>query len=111
MLIGIVSGSRYQRVKESVLLRTLGASKTQIGRIMLLEYIFLGTLSALTGLTLSIGSAWALSYFVFEVPFKPEFLPLATTVPFVAGLTMLVGHLSAKNVASSPPLKILRDII
>ena len=111
VLIGIVSGSRYQRVKESVLLRTLGASKTQIGRIMLLEYIFLGTLSALTGLTLSIGSAWALSYFVFEVPFKPEFLPLAVTVPFVAGLTMLVGHLSAKNVASSPPLKILRDII
>ena len=111
VLVGIVSGSRYQRIKESVLLRTLGASKTQIGRIMLLEYIFLGTLSALTGLTLSIGSAWALSYFVFEVPFKPEFLPLAVTVPFVAGLTMLVGHFSAKNVASSPPLKVLRDII
>ncbi len=110
VLIGIVAASRYQRVRESILLRTLGASKNQISRIMFLEYIFLGTLSALTGLALSVGGAWALSFFLFEIPFNPELLPLFFAVPFVAGLTTLVGHLSARNVSSSPPLEILRNI-
>lgn len=110
VLIGIVAASRYQRVRESILLRTLGASKNQISRIMFLEYIFLGTLSALTGLALSVGSAWALSFFLFEIPFNPDLLPLFFAVPFVAGLTTLVGHLSARNVSSSPPLEILRNI-
>ena len=110
VLIGIVAASRYQRVRESILLRTLGASKIQISRIMFLEYIFLGTLSALTGLALSVGGAWALSFFLFEIPFNPKLLPLFFAVPFVAGLTTLVGHLSARNVSSSPPLEILRNI-
>ena len=44
VLVGIIAGSRFQRVRESVLLRTLGASRSQVGRIMALEYVFLGDL-------------------------------------------------------------------
>ena len=38
--VGIIAGSRYQRIQECTLLRTIGARKSQIRRIMLLEYIF-----------------------------------------------------------------------
>ena len=110
VLVGIIAGSRFQRVRESVLLRTLGASRSQVGRIMALEYVFLGGFAALTGLTLSIGSAWALSFFVFEVPFQPNIWPLFIALPVICLLTVLVGQLSGKGINESPPLEILRTI-
>ena len=42
VLIGSVRNSKYQRIKESVLLRTLGAKNGQILKISALEYLFLG---------------------------------------------------------------------
>ena len=54
VLIAAVVTSRLQRVREGVLLRTLGASRAQINRILRAEYLFLGAFAALTGLSLSI---------------------------------------------------------
>ena len=50
VLIGSVRNSKYQRIKESVLLRTLGAKSKQILQITALEYVYLGVLGSLTGL-------------------------------------------------------------
>ena len=47
VLIGSVRTSKYQRIKESVLLRTLGAKNKQILKITALEYVFLGILGSL----------------------------------------------------------------
>lgn len=110
VLVGIVAGSRYQRVRESVLLRTLGASRKQVGRIMAMEYVFLGGFAALTGLTLSIGSSWALTFFVFEVPFQPSIAPLFIALPAICLLTVAVGQLSGRGISDSPPLEVLRTI-
>ena len=41
VLVGVIASSRYQRIEESVLLKTLGASRRQVGTIMALEYLFL----------------------------------------------------------------------
>lgn len=110
VLVGIIAGSRYQRVKESVLLRTLGASRSQVRRIMALEYVFLGGFAALTGLILSLGSGWGLAQFVFEVPFEPALLPLLLALPSICLLTVIVGQLSSRGVHDSPPLEVLRSI-
>ena len=74
VLVGAVISSRYQRIRESVLLRTLGASRLQIRKIMAIEYLFLGFFAAVTGLVLAIVSSWALSYFFFETEFVMEIL-------------------------------------
>ena len=66
VLAGALLTGRYQRIQESVLLRTLGASRQQIFRILLVEYLVLGLLAALTGTILAIGASWALAYFVFK---------------------------------------------
>src|SRR5690606_14312836 len=52
VLIGAVVVSRMQRTGESVLLKTLGASRRQVVQIMVIEYLFLGVLATLTGLVL-----------------------------------------------------------
>jgi len=108
VLVGAVISSRYQRIRESVLLRTLGASRIQIRKIMAIEYLFLGVFAALTGLILALLSSWALSYFLFETDFVMEIQPVVFVFGAVVGLTMLIGALSSRGLTDRPPLESLR---
>ena len=108
VLFGAVISSRYQRIRESVLLRTLGASRIQIKKIMAIEYLFLGFFAALTGLILALGSSWALSYFLFDTEFVLEIQPVLIVLCVVVGLTMLIGALSSRGLTDRPPLESLR---
>jgi len=108
VVVSSVIVSRYQRVQESVLLRTLGASRRQILRITLVEYALLGLLAAVAGLVLAVGAAWALAYFVFEVPFVPALTPLLVLAAVTTTLTTLIGLFNSRDVLTRPPLEILR---
>ncbi|MCZ6633096.1 MAG: ABC transporter permease [bacterium] len=108
VLASAVITSRYQRIQEGVLLRTLGASRKQITQILVLEYLFLGALAAFTGLLLSIGGGWALSTFVFDIAFAVPSLELAAVFFFVTLLTAFIGMLNSRGIANRPPLEILR---
>jgi len=108
VLVGAVISSRYQRIRESVLLRTLGASRAQIRKIMAIEYLFLGFFAALTGLILALVSSWALSQFLFETEFVVEIQPVVAVFCVVVGLTMLIGALSSRGLTDRPPLESLR---
>jgi putative ABC transport system permease protein len=108
VLIGAILTGRYQRLRESILLRTLGASRRQIFQILLAEYCCLGVLAALTGIALAVGASWALAAFVFQAKFAPSFWPLLVALLAVTGLTMLIGLLASRSVTHQPPLEILR---
>ena len=71
VMAGALVSSHFQRVRESILLRTLGASRAQIWRILAVEYLALGLLAALTGLLLALAAVWALAAFVFQAHFAP----------------------------------------
>jgi len=108
VLIGAVVVSRVQRIEESVLLKTLGASKSIVQRITAIEYFFLGLFAALTGIVLSLAAAWALSYFVFEGPFVLPGWTLAAALAIVTALTIGVGLLNSRGIYERPPLDVLR---
>lgn len=108
VLASSVIVSRFQRIRESVLLRTLGASKRQILIITGVEYLFLGLLSALTGLFLSIITTWTLSYFYFDISFIPNLWVIVLLTLGLAGLTLLIGLLSSRDIYKKTPLEILR---
>lgn len=99
---------RYQRLKESILLRTLGASRAQIWQILCAEYAMLGFLASGTGIVLAVASSWALAHFVFKLEYAPSFWPLVIAAVSVSGLTVLIGLLTSRGVGSTPPLEILR---
>lgn len=101
--------SKYQRLRESVLLRTLGASRNQILRITALEYGLLGLLAALSGILLSLAGTWALAQFVFEVPYRPDVVPLAVVASVVTVLTVVIGVFNSREVLVRPPLDVLRN--
>ncbi len=100
--------SKFQRVKESVLLRTLGASRAQILWINGLEYFFLGSLACLAGAGLSVGAAFLLAKFSFKVPFHLDWWPLIFTTGGIVFLTILIGLLNTREVVRKPPLEVLR---
>ncbi len=109
VLIASVIISKYQRMQESVLLRTLGASRKQIFVIIALEYFFLGALAAVTGIFISLAGSWALARFNFETEFTPEFLPVLLLFFAVCLLTIVIGLLNSRSVVTRPPLEILRE--
>ena len=100
---------RYQRLKESVLLRTLGASRRQIWEILCAEYLFLGLLASGTGILLAVLASWALAVFTFKLPYTPSFAPIVIAALVVSGLTVAVGLLTSWGIGSTPPLAILRE--
>ena len=108
VLVSAVVVSRSQREQESVLLKTLGASRSMVFKITAIEYLFLGAFAALTGLVLSLAATWALSVFVFEGPFVVSPLALIGAFLIVTGLTAGIGLLNSRGVYDRPPLDVLR---
>ncbi|MEM6645077.1 MAG: FtsX-like permease family protein [Bacteroidota bacterium] len=108
VLAGAVIVSRFQRVSESVLLKTLGASKRQVFQIMTVEYLFLGLFATMTGAVLSIGGSWALAVFVFDMAYLTPPASVFLAIVFVTALTIAIGLLNSRGIYNRPPLEVLR---
>jgi len=108
VLAGAVINSKFLRIRENVLLRTIGARTWQITKITLIEYAWLGLFSALTGMILSLGGGWLLTKFFFEITFAFDAVELATIALGVVVLTVLIGWFNSREVISTPPLQVLR---
>lgn len=109
VLIASVLISKYQRMQESVLLRTLGASRRQIFAIAALEYFFLGALAAATGIILALAGSWALAKYSFKTEFTPGVFPILIIFFSVPLITMIIGLMNSRGILSKPPLEILRQ--
>jgi putative ABC transport system permease protein len=108
VLAGAVMNSRFARMKENVLLRTVGARSKQIVQITLIEYAYLGLFAALTGILLALLAGILLAVFFFEVTFSFSAAYLAAVGAGVAGLTVAIGWFNSRAVVSTPPLQVLR---
>ncbi|MDQ3518956.1 MAG: ABC transporter permease [Gemmatimonadota bacterium] len=110
VLLGAVSASRRQRIREGVLLKTLGATRAQIRKIMFAEYAALGVLGSATGMLLSIAGAWGVMRFGFKAPFALAVVPLFAIAAGMMLLTVTIGLLSGRHIFAEPPMKALREV-
>ncbi|WP_299781306.1 FtsX-like permease family protein [uncultured Formosa sp.] len=108
VLIGSIRTSKYQRIKENVLLRTLGAKNIQILKITALEYLFLGLLGSVVGLLLALASSLCLALLVFKEPFVPSIIPFVVLLPGITLLVLVIGLSNIRTVLKSSPLEVLR---
>ncbi|MEO6056008.1 MAG: FtsX-like permease family protein, partial [Gemmatimonadales bacterium] len=108
VLVGALATSRFQRIREGALLRTLGATRGQLFRIVLSEYLSLGVLSATVALALAGVAGWALARYVFDGRFALPVVPFAGLGAAVVGLTVAVGLANSREVLRRPPLEVLR---
>jgi putative ABC transport system permease protein len=107
VLVGALATSRFQRIREGALIRTLGGTTNQIYRIVTAEYAALGLLAAFVGLGLAIGAAWALAKWVFDSPFAVPVELAVLALGLVIG-TALLGLINSRDVVRRPPLEVLR---
>jgi len=109
VLVGAVSASRLARIREGVLLKTLGATRAQVLRILIAEYTALGVLAALASVVLASVAAWALAKWIFQSPFSLPALELGTLTLVLLFLTLSVGLWNSAEILKRAPLAILRE--
>ncbi|PZV84646.1 putative ABC transport system permease protein [Algoriphagus aquaeductus] len=108
VLISSLIISKYQRMRESILLRTLGASSGIVRVINTLEYFFLGSLASLSGILLSFMATFLLGEFVFEMNFSLVWKEGLIIYLAITGLTIVLGWLNGRRIINQPPMEILR---
>jgi putative ABC transport system permease protein len=109
VLISAVRTSRGQRLRENVLLRTLGASRSQIVKITAVEYLFLGAFAAGAGILLAMIGSWALAVFAFDISFVPPVLPILILFVSIVVIVVVTGILSSRKAFDAPPLAVLQS--
>jgi putative ABC transport system permease protein len=110
VLLGAVATTRLQRLRESVLLKTLGARVPQIRRILAVEYIALGLLASVSGTFLAVLGGWGAITFLFDLPFRLPVGAVAGWILVGTLATTLVGLVGNRGLVRRPPLAILRAI-
>src|SRR5207248_5852552 len=70
ILVGAVAMTKYQRVYEAAVFKTLGANTRTIARMLLLEYGVLGSLAGLIGSIGAVALTWGVSRYALEVPWR-----------------------------------------
>lgn len=108
VLIVSVRISKYQRIKENVLLRTLGASRKQVFTIVMAEYLLLGLLAACTGIIIALLATNLLAIFVFESSFVPSLVVSLVLILSVAIVTVAIGLINSRSTLVVPPMEAIR---
>ena len=109
VLAGAVRAHRFARLRELVLLRTLGAPRRYVMTVALAEYALLGGLAGLGGVALAAAAGWPLCHFVLKTPLVLEPVPLLGLAAGCAALTVLLGLLSTRRPLRAAPLEVLRS--
>ncbi len=109
VLVSAVMTGRFQRIRETVLLRTLGASRRQLVQIQIVEYLILGVLAAIVGCVLSVAGNILLAKFIFRISPSTSLLLLVAGGAAVCIVTVITGFLTSRGITSHPPLQVLRQ--
>jgi putative ABC transport system permease protein len=108
ILIGAVAMTKFRRVYEAAIFKTLGATRQLIAAVLLLEYGLLGLLAGSIGALGAIGLSWAISRYAFDIPFRPLIGLSAAGIAITALIVAAVGVISSWEVLQRKPLATLR---
>jgi putative ABC transport system permease protein len=108
VMAGALASTRYQRLYESVVLRTLGATRGAVARAFAVEYGCLGAAAGLGGTALAAVLAWIVLRFVLDTPWRFEPWALLAGVTASVVLAITVGFLATWRLLGEKPLPVLR---
>jgi putative ABC transport system permease protein len=108
ILVGAVSMTKYRRVYEAAILKTLGASSRLIAAMLLLEYGVLGAIAGTVGSLGAIVLSWAVARYALDLTWEPAPAVTVTGVAATAMLVAAIGVLASLDVLRHKPLATLR---
>ena len=108
ILIGAVAMTKFQRVYEAAVLKTLGANTRTIAKMLLFEYGMLGSLAGVVGSLGAIALTWGVSRYALEIPWRVFAGEHIAGVVLTALLVAIIGVVSSLDVLRNKPLATLR---
>lgn len=108
ILIGAVAMTKFQRVYEAAVFKTLGANTRTIAKMLLIEYGVLGSLAGLIGSLGAVALTWGVSKYALEIPWRIFPSEHTAGVLLTALLVAVIGVLSSLEVLRNKPLATLR---
>ncbi len=105
-----LASTQDQRLKDAGLLKTLGASQSQMSRAFYTELLAIGLTAGLLASLGALGIGWALAQFVFDVPLKPSWMILFYGAT-IGGLVCVLGGIwLQRKMANTSANEILREV-
>jgi putative ABC transport system permease protein len=108
ILIGAVAMTKFQRIYEAAILRTLGASSRTLAAMLAGEYTTLGLLAGIIGSAGALVLSWAVCRYVFEIDWRPATGVLVAGAAATTILVTVIGVLASGDVLRKKPLATLR---
>ena len=108
ILVGAVAMTKFQRVYEAAILRTLGASTKTLSAMLAGEYTTLGLLAGTIGAAGALVLSWAVCRYVFEIDWRPAPLLLIGGALITMVLVAVIGVFASADVLRKKPLATLR---
>jgi putative ABC transport system permease protein len=109
MVAASVAGSRFRRMREVVILKTLGATRRRIAGIFSVEFLVLGAAAGVMGSLLASGFAALVLKFLMEIEFHFDFLSNGAAIVLAALIATAAGWAASFSILGRKPLEILRD--
>jgi putative ABC transport system permease protein len=107
VLLAAIEGTRAERVRETALLRTLGASTRTITLGLLAEYAALGLVAGLIASAAAQAIGWVLAVHVFELEYRVSLVLWLAGSFGGAALVCVLGWWSLRRTLSTPPRTVL----
>ena len=108
ILIGAVAMTKFQRVYEAAVFKTLGANTRTIARMLLFEYSVLGLLAGTVGSLGAVALTWGVSRYALDIPWRLFWIEHVGGIVATAVLVAAIGVLSSLDVLRNKPLLTLR---
>jgi putative ABC transport system permease protein len=109
ILAASVAGTRFRRVREVVILKTLGATRRSAGRIFSVEFLTLGAVAGLLGALLASAFSRLLLHRLLDAKFAFDWPATAAAVVLTAVLAQASGWLASFRILRQKPLEVLRE--
>ena len=108
ILVGAVAVTKFQRVYEAAIFKTLGASSRTIAMMLMVEYGLLGALAGAVGSFSALALGWGVSRYALDIAWRPALHENAIGTAVTALLIMIIGVAASADVLRRKPLAALR---
>jgi putative ABC transport system permease protein len=109
ILSSSVAGTRFRRMREVVILKTLGATRWRVSRIFSVEFLVLGAVAGLMGSLLAGGFSNVLLKRMLDAQTSIPVLPILLSVIATALIANAAGWMASFPILGQKPLEILRE--
>jgi putative ABC transport system permease protein len=109
MVASSVAGTRFRRMREVVVLKTLGATRARIAQIFSVEFFALGAVAGLIGSLLASGFAAFALRRLLDIEFHFDWKATLAATAAAALVAVAAGWLASFRVLGRKPLEILRE--